>query len=40
MHRILAVNADTVAAYLNSQIESGAQAVMLFDSWGQKPKAT
>ena len=34
MHRILAVNADAVALYLNQQIEAGAQAVMLFDSWG------
>ncbi len=34
MHRILAVNADAVALYLNLQIEAGAQAVMLFDSWG------
>jgi uroporphyrinogen decarboxylase len=34
MHRILAVNADTVAAYLNAQIDAGAQAVMVFDSWG------
>ena len=34
MHRILQVNADAVAAYLNAQIEAGAQAVMLFDSWG------
>jgi uroporphyrinogen decarboxylase len=34
MHRILSVNADSVAAYLNTQIESGAQAVMIFDSWG------
>ena len=34
MHRILAVNADSVAAYLNAQIDAGAQAVMLFDSWG------
>src|SRR5205085_2589208 len=34
MHRVLAVNADAVAAYLNAQIESGAQAVMVFDSWG------
>jgi uroporphyrinogen decarboxylase len=34
MHRILQVNADTVAAYLNAQIEAGAQAVMIFDSWG------
>ncbi len=34
MHRMLAVNADSVAAYLNAQIEAGAQAVMIFDSWG------
>ena len=34
MHRILSVTADSVTAYLNAQIESGAQAVMIFDSWG------
>src|SRR5512133_4342521 len=34
MHRVLQVNADAVAAYLNAQIEAGAQAVMIFDSWG------
>ncbi|WP_269632253.1 uroporphyrinogen decarboxylase [Pelomonas sp. BJYL3] len=34
MHRILQVNADAVAQYLNTQIEAGAQAVMVFDSWG------
>jgi len=34
MHRILSVNADAVALYLNTQIEAGAQAVMVFDSWG------
>ncbi len=34
MHRILAINAQAVAAYLNAQIEAGAQAVMVFDSWG------
>jgi uroporphyrinogen decarboxylase len=34
MHRMLAINADSVAAYLNAQIEAGAQAVMVFDSWG------
>ena len=34
MHHMLAINADAVAAYLNAQIEAGAQAVMIFDSWG------
>src|SRR4051812_30572118 len=34
LHRILAVNAEAVAAYLNAQIDAGAQAVMVFDSWG------
>jgi uroporphyrinogen decarboxylase len=34
LHRMLAVNADAVAAYLNAQIHAGAQAVMVFDSWG------
>ena len=34
MHRILAINAEAVAAYLNAQIDAGAQAVMVFDSWG------
>ncbi|MEY3124366.1 MAG: hypothetical protein RLZZ573_886 [Pseudomonadota bacterium] len=34
MHRMLAINADAVAAYLNAQIDAGAQAVMIFDSWG------
>jgi uroporphyrinogen decarboxylase len=34
MHRMLAVNADAVATYLNAQIDAGAQAVMVFDSWG------
>ena len=34
MHRILTINADAVALYLNTQIEAGAQAVMVFDSWG------
>ena len=34
MHRILDINARAVAAYLNAQIEAGAQAVMIFDTWG------
>ena len=34
MHRILDINARAVTTYLNQQIEAGAQAVMVFDSWG------
>jgi uroporphyrinogen decarboxylase len=34
LHRILAVNAAAVAEYLNAQIAAGAQAVMVFDTWG------
>ncbi|OYT90973.1 MAG: uroporphyrinogen decarboxylase [Burkholderiales bacterium PBB3] len=34
MHKMLQINADSVAAYLNAQIDAGAQAVMIFDSWG------
>ncbi len=34
MHHVLDVTAQAVTAYLNAQIEAGAQAVMIFDSWG------
>ncbi len=34
LHRILDVTARSVTAYLNAQIAAGAQAVMVFDSWG------
>jgi uroporphyrinogen decarboxylase len=34
MHHILSVTAESVTQYLNAQIEAGAQAVMIFDSWG------
>ncbi len=34
MHKMLQINADAVALYLNAQIDAGAQAVMIFDSWG------
>ena len=34
IHRILEANTIAVTAYLNAQIEAGAQAVMIFDTWG------
>jgi uroporphyrinogen decarboxylase len=34
MHHILRTNAAAVAGYLNAQIAAGAQAVMIFDTWG------
>lgn len=34
LHRILDINARAVTDYLNAQIEAGAQAVMIFDTWG------
>lgn len=34
LHHVLDVNARATTAYLNAQIAAGAQAVMLFDSWG------
>lgn len=34
MHELLAKNATAVTAYLNAQIAAGAQAVMIFDTWG------
>jgi uroporphyrinogen decarboxylase len=34
LHRILEINTQAVITYLNAQIEAGAQAVMLFDTWG------
>ena len=34
LHHILEITATTVTQYLNAQIEAGAQAVMIFDSWG------
>jgi uroporphyrinogen decarboxylase len=33
-HRLLDVTARAVTAYLNAQIGAGAQAVMIFDTWG------
>jgi uroporphyrinogen decarboxylase len=34
LHAILDKNTESVIAYLNAQIEAGAQAVMVFDTWG------
>jgi uroporphyrinogen decarboxylase len=34
LHHVLEVNAKAVTDYLNAQIEAGAQAVMIFDTWG------
>src|SRR5690554_4284510 len=34
MHDLLSVLAKSVTAYLNAQIAAGAQALMLFDTWG------
>ena len=34
LHRVLSVNADAVAAYLAQQVAHGADAVMIFDTWG------
>ena len=33
LHHILDITAQSVTSYLNAQIEAGAQAVQLFDSW-------
>ncbi len=33
-HRLLGTLADSVTDYLNAQIEAGAQAVQIFDTWG------
>lgn len=34
LQRLLAKLADSVAAYLNAQVDAGAQALMIFDTWG------
>ncbi len=34
MHELLTKVADAVTAYLNAQVASGAQALMIFDTWG------
>ena len=34
LHQLLGLLADSVANYLNAQVEAGAQALMIFDTWG------
>ncbi len=34
LHHVLEINTQSVIAYLNAQIEAGAQAIMVFDTWG------
>ncbi len=34
LHKLLEVTAQSVTQYLNAQIRAGAQAVMIFDTWG------
>jgi uroporphyrinogen decarboxylase len=34
LHKLLDITARAVSAYLNAQIAAGAQAVMIFDTWG------
>ena len=34
MHRVLAINADAITTYLSEQVRHGADAVMIFDTWG------
>ncbi len=34
LHQVLDVTAQAVVAYLNAQIEAGAQSLMIFDTWG------
>ena len=34
MHKLLDVVAESVISYLNAQVEAGAQALMIFDTWG------
>ncbi len=34
LHKLLDLNARAIVRYLDAQIEAGAQAVMLFDTWG------
>ena len=33
VERVLEVNAEAVAKYLSAQIDAGAQAIQIFDTW-------
>ena len=34
LHHVLEINCRAITAYLNAQIDAGAQVVMMFDTWG------
>ena len=34
LHRVLDINTQAITQYLNHQIEHGAQAIQIFDTWG------
>jgi uroporphyrinogen decarboxylase len=34
LHQVLDITTQAVVAYVNAQIEAGAQAIMIFDTWG------
>jgi uroporphyrinogen decarboxylase len=34
LHRLLDITAQNIIAYLNAQVAAGAQALMIFDTWG------
>ncbi len=34
LHKLLDVTAQSVTSYLNAQVAAGAQAIMIFDTWG------
>ncbi len=36
LHALLDKLAKSVTLYLNAQIKAGAQAVMIFDTWGRR----
>ena len=38
LHRLLELLADATAEYLAAQVRAGAQALMIFDTWGRRPQ--